>query len=412
MFNTLSSSICALGAAGIMIYEDIENLDIEKVQDTESKDIIKNLVSNGFLVDKEFDEYKFYENMFLRNKFVNNYLSLTVAVTLDCNMACPYCYETREDVYMNKETADELIKFTKNYRDSRNIKGIHIHWMGGEPLLNLDIIEYISENLMEYCSNNNILYDASMSTNGVLLNKEVAHRLKKYKVISAQITVDGTRDIHNKRRILINKKSSYDIILKNIIDCKDIINIKARTNIDKDNIDNVYELIDELNRYNIDHNYKPVIDPDINLDNETKLSDKFFTQEEFSKIDIDLTTYMNKNYNKNMNELYPSLKVSTCDGDRETTFKIDPIGLIHRCTAFFSEPDMSVGNITQGITNSSLHTKWVGIEIPKKCKECNRLPICGVGCPLKKIKSPNVDVECPSDAFNLEKRLDIFLSNK
>ncbi|MGL5715456.1 MAG: radical SAM protein [Paraclostridium sp.] len=408
IFNTLSSSICALGDAGRNLYEDIENIDMNKMQDNEDKKIIKNLVSNGFLVDKEFDEYKFYENIFMRNKFINGYLNITVAVTLDCNMACPYCYETREDVYMNKEIADALIKFTKKYRESRNIKGIHIHWMGGEPLLNLDIIEYISENLIEYCSNNNILYDASMSTNGVLLNKEIAQRLNKYKVINTQITIDGTKEIHNKRRILNIKEGSYDIILNNILDCKDIINIKVRTNIDKENKDNVYELIDELNRYKIEHNYKPVID----ADGEIEISDKFFTQEEFSKIDIDLTTYMNKKYNKSINELYPRFKVSPCDGDRETTLKIDPTGLIHNCTAFFSKRDMAIGNIFQGITNRSMHTKWTGLEIPTKCKECKKLPICGGGCPFKSIKNSNNDIECLYNSFDLEERLDIFLNYK
>lgn len=412
MFNALSSSICELGKSGMNIYKSIENLDINKVKDSETTYIINELESNGFLVDTEFDEYKFYENLFLRNKFINDYLHITVAVTLDCNMACPYCYETREDIYMNTETADDLIKFVQICRNYNNTKGLHIHWMGGEPLLNLDIIEYISKKLIEYCDNNKVMYGASISTNGVLLNKDIAHRLNNYKVISTQITVDGTKEIHNKRRILINEEDSYSIILNNILECKDIINIKVRTNIDKENIDNVYDLIDQLNKYNIEYFYKPVINPDIELYNKIEGNTNFFTEEEYSEVEIDLETYINKKFNKSINDLYPSLKISPCDGDRETTLKIDPNGLIYRCTALFSQPEMSVGNIVHGITNSCLQTKWTGIEIHQKCKECEKLPICGGGCPLKRIKNPHIDIECPHNSFNLDKKIEMMLKNK
>ncbi|MEG2848278.1 MAG: radical SAM protein [Bacilli bacterium] len=408
MFNTLTSSIGTLDKISMEIYNNIQNLDIDGVEREEHINTIKNLVSNGFLVEKDLDEYKYYENAFSRTKFKTKSLTLTIAVTLDCNMACPYCYETRSNSYMNEETADAIFKFIQNYKKSLDIKHLYINWLGGEPLLNLYIIEYISKKLISYCLSNNIYYESSISTNGVLLNQDIVNKLKECNVGSAQITIDGLKDVHNKRRILRNKQESYDIILGNISECKDIIPIKIRTNLDKENIDGVYNLIDELSRYNVDHQFNMVM----NTDNSNKSSKIFFTQEEYSKVDIDLIEYMNKHFRKNIHNVLPKFKAATCNGCREHNFTIDPTGLLHKCNAFLSEPTKAIGNIFTGITSHALNTRWVGLDIPKKCMDCNKLPICGTGCPLSRINNPKSDVDCIYDSFDIEKRLDLFLNNK
>ncbi|MGL5716593.1 MAG: radical SAM protein [Paraclostridium sp.] len=401
MFNSLSSSIIALDKKSIEVYNDIENIEIEKINDKNILHIINNLESNGFLVEDGLDEYKYYENLHIKTKFAQRSLNLTIALTLDCNMACPYCFETRTDSYMDTELADSIITFIKRYHELSDINELSINWFGGEPLLNVDIIEYLSEKLINYCSNNDIKYTATITTNGVLLNKKNAYILNKYNVKRANLTIDGIKDIHNKRRILKDKRDSFDIILENINECKDILPVVVRINIDKTNIDGVYELFNLLYENKIQFYYKPVLNPN----NEKKLQETCYTQDEFSKIDIKLAEYIHENLGNYIDAIYPSIKLISCNGYKPNYFVIDPSGLLYKCNAHLNDPEKSVGNIFEGIVSHSRNTDWISLNIPDKCSTCNKLPICSTPCPLPRFENPNLDLECPYHSLNIEKRV-------
>ena len=59
----------------------------------------------------------------------------------------------------------------------------------GEPTLALDVIEYISANLIEYCIDNGLDYSAGIITNGYLLTRETVSLLNKFKVQFYQIRI-------------------------------------------------------------------------------------------------------------------------------------------------------------------------------------------------------------------------------
>ena len=72
---------------------------------------------------------------------------------------------------------------------------INITWFGGEPLLNVEIINYICEKLVE----NNIKFISSIITNGYLFNdKLVTMAGHKWNLSHAQISLDGTEPEYNR----------------------------------------------------------------------------------------------------------------------------------------------------------------------------------------------------------------------
>lgn len=73
----------------------------------------------------------------------------------------------------------------------------------------------------------------------------------KYNITQAEITLDGTADIHDNRRFTKNFKPSFNIILNNIKSiCSDSslnnLQINIRCNVDKSNYLDVINLIQYL----------------------------------------------------------------------------------------------------------------------------------------------------------------------
>lgn len=111
--------------------------------------------------------------------------SLMLVLTTACNLDCTYCYEGGAgggggDV-MELETAIKAIELAASSRAP-----FHVQLTGGEPLLAGELVFRI----LEYIRNNNLPATAAIQTNGVLLNREHAHRLQSFGA-AVGVSVDG-----------------------------------------------------------------------------------------------------------------------------------------------------------------------------------------------------------------------------
>jgi len=79
----------------------------------------------------------------------------------------------------------------------------------------------------------------------------MATRLAAVGVTGAQITLDGPAEIHDRRRKLHNGKETFDRIIRKLKEIKDILKILVRVNIDKDNFDAAFGLVEILKREEI-----------------------------------------------------------------------------------------------------------------------------------------------------------------
>lgn len=128
--------------------------------------------------------------------------------TNSCNLRCKHCYhnwnEDKEKEMSNEEfkyMADDLVKFSNKWGFSPSI-----HFSGGEPLLREDLFD-----LLNYCNNNYIT--TRILTNGTLINKEVAKKLKDSNVAGVQISIDGDKKTHDSIR---GREDSYELAMNGI----------------------------------------------------------------------------------------------------------------------------------------------------------------------------------------------------
>lgn len=132
--------------------------------------------------------------------------SPTICVTHNCNLDCVYCYQEHDtNVRMNFETAKKCIDWIFNNIPD-DMEGVEIGFIGGEPLLEFDLIKKIVEYTCSVPEYGNYIFYAT--TNGTVLTNEMKKWFECHKkCFVLGLSLDGTPDTHNK-----NRSNSYEKI--------------------------------------------------------------------------------------------------------------------------------------------------------------------------------------------------------
>ena len=150
--------------------------------------------------------------------------NITFQVTDDCPMSCSYCYQGHKGHRkMSKEVAKQGVDLLFHMYEENNspfinrkTKAIVLDFIGGEPLMAIDIIDYICTYFVQKCLeiDHPWLYTwrASMTSNGALYFKPaVQDFLKKFRGnVSFSITLDGPKEIHDACRVYHDGSGNFD----------------------------------------------------------------------------------------------------------------------------------------------------------------------------------------------------------
>ena len=382
-YNAFTNSIAIMNSSNYKHYFDFKDNNIEIMD----KDFIKELHKGGFLIDDNVNEIDTLRYLMFKDRFDRKSFNLTIAPTIDCNFRCIYCYEKDklENSYMNKETENNLIKLIKE--KSSNIDSLNISWYGGEPLLAIDTISSLSESMMSICKDNNIPYNASMVTNGYLLDRATCEKLNKYNVSSIQITLDGNEATHDKRRFLIGGKPTYKKIIENLVACKDILpKIALRINVDNNNKELIKELVDDLRKnqlLDVVHPYLGHVRNDDNCYNDNLC----LKNNDYAKLEYNFqNNILNQGINNNPLQFLPRRITSYCGADSISSHIVDSKGDLYRCWNDIGNKQKIVGNINNSELNiNEALTDYILFDATEnvECRNCKFLPLCMGGCPIK-----------------------------
>lgn len=151
--------------------------------------------------------------------------NITFIVTKDCQLACKYCYLVGKNSKerMSFPIAKKAIDYILGNRNLFNENAVIWDFIGGEPFLEIDLIDEICDyiKLEMYRLNhpwfNN--YRFNFSTNGLNYHTEKVQAFihKNQSHLSIGITIDGTKRKHDLNRVYKNTGAgSYDDVVKNI----------------------------------------------------------------------------------------------------------------------------------------------------------------------------------------------------
>lgn len=365
VINTLTSAIIDLEESE---YVALKSCDLSYFSDEQ----IVELKKQGILIEETLDEIALLRNAYFYGKNNNQEAHITICPTLDCNFACPYCYEQRVQGEMEKNIQDNIIVFIENLL-IQNVKKIYVVWYGGEPLLYPKIIERVSEKIISKCNEYAVEYSFSMISNGYLLHEDNVKLLRKIGMSRIQITLDGLGDTHNRRRYLKNGEPTFDRIVKNIYHASKFIDITVRVNVDRSN-KNVFESVKRMfdGCSNIDFYCAPV------------------TIEETQSAFVKNLCYSHEEYNEfykenlSINDISFKSGINCCAAEMKNTYVIDPQGFLYKCLNDLGHIKWSLGNISSNERewNISVIARYLGRDpfSEEECVDCKFLPQCFGGC--------------------------------
>lgn len=364
------------GAIGKLDKNTLKHYNENQFSETE----IEILSKKGILIPVDLDE-KSKINSERKKGIENNHAKLfRIWPTSGCNARCYYCFEKGIKITnMSKKTADDVVNFIDNTLNEEDV--LRLEWFGGEPLLNVEIIDYIMDKLNIICANKRCEIQNSMISNGSLITEDLVLKMKnKWNIQSIQITLDGYDSTYNQIKNYYNPVTCN---FKKVIEAikllsKSGIKTAIRMNYDTKNYQSLVELIEFLH---------------IELSGYKKLIYYVFpvwsSTDEYAENSYSSTTIADMNL-LSLFDLLVKYRMSTikaiarlnykahaCQAWNLHSYAILPNGDIAKCCESYNQV---IGSVTQGITDVDTYNFWTTSILEEKCDSCIYLPLCQGGC--------------------------------
>lgn len=162
-----------------------------------------------------------------------------LSVTEDCNLRCRYCYACggEKKTLISWEKAKLAIDVM-----AECFKSFKIQFTGGEPLLNLDLIE----EAVDYLDELGLQVPCQVQTNATLINPDVACRLKSLK-IGIGVSLDGPPPVNDALRPFSDGSGSTGSAMRGIAALRDEgIRVGATSVLSRANAGTLEGLVDVL----------------------------------------------------------------------------------------------------------------------------------------------------------------------
>jgi uncharacterized protein len=297
-----------------------------------------------------------------------------------------------------------------------NLEDIII-WYGGEPLLNIEIIDYIQGRLNAIADQYGRTLEGQIVTNGTQLDSKRQQILKRNKIKYIQITLDGPPHIHNKRRFYpAYPDMCFDMILDNLKNIDEYFNVSIRINIDNNNSKYISELLSIL--------VENQIWPRKNIDVYLK-GTRYYTENnvreglshlEFENINRKIREQKLKIFNEanmgktaRLKRVYPTIHKKLCALSlSKNAWVIGSNGELFSCWNNVGNNKFVSGNIGELIEKNKVDKSYTldyeSFRIEMECLECQYLPICSVECPESYIRHKKLDkdMNCTKWRFILQ----------
>ncbi len=371
IYNTLTESIlfCDEELKGALTANNFEAIKPEYVP---------ALLSNGVIVDNTEDELRKYTYGYNCKLFDTKEIQFVAVTTYKCNLACPYCYEGKGEIYsreIDAEMAARIVKAMQDQISQAQSRYATLILFGGEPLLNLDVGLYIVQSMREWCSTHRVAVRTFMVTNGTLLTEEKADLIQGF-IDGVQLTLDGSQPFHDTTRIYKNGKGTYTDVISAVKYALDAdMKVSLRVQVSKENYQGMPDLFADIQEFlqtgRVSMNIAPLSYYSGICNN---FSSHFLEKEEQETILPAILQYTQN--------IKPTPYYLPCVAFTNNMI-FDGAGNIYRCITTVGE-EKRVGHLTDGgiVWEPELYS-FLGrdpLKIPG-CETCAYLPLCGGGCP-------------------------------
>lgn len=393
LFNALTKKMISVSNR---FADEFKDLFKHECQDN---GLFAELCDCGFITTKEPHwEDECVESEYNRLCKGKSRLNLIILPTYRCNFRCTYCYETFPDVSMTNQTSDQIYAFVKELLV--DYSSLEVSWFGGEPMLEMETIVYLSEKFKKLCNEQKKVFIANITTNGFLLTLENFKLLLRCNVRTFQITIDGLNVTHDSFRHLENGEGTYETIIANLLSISQniktgLFQIVIRTNITREiesEIDAHIDCIQELFGHDVRfrHVSRIAFSYKNNVIKQQLYNTDDYINSSFSKLPEKFISDANCSHFINSFKDFLHGQAFVCYAGKESSLVIDPCGVVMKCTVCLDEGENIIGDVWRGISEERM-AKWLlregDTDDKNNCKRCKIYPIClGVSCPFDRLR--------------------------
>lgn len=377
--------------------EEIENIMLEKYKDEginkedieETFEEIDKLIKEGKLFSEDV-----FENQNLDLKKRDNVIkALCLHVAHTCNLNCEYCFAGQgkyhgEDAIMSFETGKKALDFLVENSGTR--KNLEVDFFGGEPLVNFDVVKKLVEYARSIEKEKNKHFRFTLTTNGVLLDDDVIDFLNK-EMNNVVLSLDGRKAINDAKRKRLDGTGSYDIIVpkfKNFVQKRGDKEYYMRGTFTRDNLDFTNDIFHMADLGFTELSMEPVVsktDTDYALreeDLDTIYEQYEILAKEMIKRKKEGRPFTFYHYMIDLSAGPCIYKRITGCGSGTEYLAVTPNGDFYPCHQFVGDKKFLMGNVDEGITNTSLRDefKLCNVYSRKECKDCWAKLYCSGGC--------------------------------
>lgn len=321
--------------------------------------------------------------------------TITFIVTKDCQLACKYCYLVgkNENERMSFDTARAVVDYVLDNRDFFNEQSVIWEFIGGEPFIEIELIDRICDYIKTqmFVKNHHWFnsYRFNFATNGINYHtNKVQNFIKKnWTHLSIGITIDGTKRKHDINRIYKGSgRGSYDDVVANIpLWLQQFPTGGTKVTISSADIPYIYESVLHLYSIGIHEVNINVVYEDVWIDGDDirfeeqllQLADEIIDKEYYRDY---VCSFFSENIGKPMDE--KSDNRNWCGAGR--MLSVDAAGNFYPCTRFAqyslrTKKARMIGNIKEGIDKNKVRPFIVLDRIVQSSQECIHCDVAS-GC--------------------------------
>ena len=386
LYNAATGAFAVVGSRAFAAFEAVckgEAVDA---------DAIAPLAGAGFLTELSLEEELAAEQaLFEAERDDFSRLTLSLAPTYACNCRCPYCYEQDKDTaasMMGADVVEAAMGLVAHRYAAHPFDRLSVQWYGGDPSLALDVVEGASNQLLAWCDERGVVYDALMLSNCACIDDAAAALLARCRVSSVLVTIDGPRDIHNVRRPTVEGDDAFAHVM-GAIDALQAhgVRVDAMINLDKVTMPLYPALRDDLaargvalsmaklNDYAHTFGQGRFAPPDFQL----------FTHDGFHE--AQRTQFLSEPHRAEEFRALLAPSARFCEGQRCNYFVIDYRGDVYRCDGWMGDRSCAIGSLVEGASDARANADALA-DAPitfdpfadEMCRDCEILPLCWGNC--------------------------------
>ncbi|HEX4386474.1 MAG TPA: radical SAM protein [Myxococcales bacterium] len=338
------------------------------------------LLEDAFLVeDRGVDDRRLRAHLDKASDGVPGTLFVTLMPTLQCNLACNYCFQKDFPAFtkMTSHTEDATLEWVLRLIDERGLRNLHVHYFGGEPTTRKDFCLRTAEIFSSAMKARGGTFVWQMTTNGVLLDVPFAKKMEQYGEGVFKVTLDGDKESHDSGRVYRDGRGSFDAIYENVVSlAKSGIRVRIGGNFKPDQVDSYEKVLDRLTASGVAGllegvNFKPVVEQGTC----TSCTSQTETQ---TLVQLNKSLERRKMVAPILNGETLEGLLGPCELHWKHTYTIDPEGRVYKCPAVAGMPDMEVTKVTS--RDPEKIAPLLELRPWEQCGDCAYMPVCVGGC--------------------------------